>query len=76
MATPQSSPPSEGKVIVAEHIERDRLYTDRVYRFKYIAKFAEFGAADIDAVCGSTCLLSSLLHPPISLALKQMHFLQ
>ncbi|KAG0226116.1 hypothetical protein BGW42_003905 [Actinomortierella wolfii] len=33
-----------------EHIERELLYTDAVYRFKYVASFMNFGQDDIDAI--------------------------
>ncbi|KAF9158471.1 hypothetical protein DFQ27_003213 [Actinomortierella ambigua] len=33
-----------------EHIDRELLYTDAVYRFKYVASFMNFGQDDIDAI--------------------------
>ena len=33
-----------------EHVEAQRLYTDPVYRFEYLSKFAGFGQEDIDAI--------------------------
>ncbi|KAI9203715.1 Protoglobin-domain-containing protein [Polychytrium aggregatum] len=42
-------------------IERDRLYTDRLYRFQYISKFAEFGEKDIAAIKASAPLVAPLV---------------
>ena len=36
-----------------EHIERETLYTDPVYRFQYVAKFMGFGDEDIEVIKGA-----------------------
>lgn len=37
-------------IIKAEHIDREKLYTDLWYRFQYLAKFVGFGPDDIAAL--------------------------
>ncbi|KAI3642326.1 hypothetical protein MP228_011881 [Amoeboaphelidium protococcarum] len=44
-----------------ESIDAKRLYTDVVYRFQYLAKFAEFGEDDIKAIHESAPLVEPLV---------------
>ncbi|KAG0311426.1 hypothetical protein BGZ97_011879 [Linnemannia gamsii] len=44
-----------------EHIERETLYTDPVYRFQYVAKFMGFGDEDVDVIKGAAELVKPLV---------------
>ncbi|KAI9218092.1 Protoglobin-domain-containing protein [Blastocladiella britannica] len=44
-----------------QHIDRDRLYTDIVYRFQYVASFIGFGAADQKAIHDSVSHVAPLV---------------
>ncbi|KAI8849485.1 Protoglobin-domain-containing protein [Chytridium lagenaria] len=42
-------------------IDRDRLYTDTMYRFKYVSGFVDFGASDIAALKDAAPLIAPLV---------------
>ncbi|KAI9208894.1 Protoglobin-domain-containing protein [Polychytrium aggregatum] len=42
-------------------IDRDRLYTDRLYRFQYLCSFADFDDSDIAAIKASAPLIAPLV---------------
>jgi hypothetical protein len=44
-----------------EHIDCERLYTDIQYRFQYLAKFSDFGEADIEAIHDAAPLVAPLV---------------
>jgi hypothetical protein len=44
-----------------EHIDMQKVYTDPVYRFEYLAKFADFGQEDIDAIHASAGAVAPLV---------------
>lgn len=45
----------------ANHIDRERLYTDLQYRFQYVAKFVDFNESDINAIKGAAPLIAPLV---------------
>jgi hypothetical protein len=57
-----------------EHVETQRLYTDPVYRFEYLSKFAGFGQEDIDAIHNSAAAVAPLV-PAIVDAVYEKLFL-
>ncbi|KAJ3036600.1 hypothetical protein HK097_003787 [Rhizophlyctis rosea] len=44
-----------------KRIDRDRLYTDTLYRFQYVCDFADFGAEDIAYIKGAAPLVAPLV---------------
>ncbi|KAJ3411330.1 hypothetical protein HDV05_002394 [Chytridiales sp. JEL 0842] len=46
---------------VAAHIDRDKLYTDTMYRFDYLCKFVGFDESDIKAIKASAPLVAPLV---------------
>ncbi|KAJ3271547.1 hypothetical protein HK104_004677, partial [Borealophlyctis nickersoniae] len=56
MSAPASTPASSCK-----HIDRKLLYTDTKYRFDYVAEFANFGDADIEAIRASAPIIKPLI---------------
>ncbi|TFK62893.1 hypothetical protein BDN72DRAFT_902847 [Pluteus cervinus] len=44
-----------------EHVEREKLYTDTVYRFTYVAKFVDFGADDVAAIKATAPIVAPLV---------------
>ncbi|KAI9208426.1 Protoglobin-domain-containing protein [Polychytrium aggregatum] len=44
-----------------KHIDRDRLYTDRLYRYQYICEVANFGEEDIKALKASASIVAPLV---------------
>jgi hypothetical protein len=46
---------------MAKHIDRERLYTDALYRFQYVAGVAKFGEEDIRLIKASAPILAPLV---------------
>ncbi|KAJ3353602.1 hypothetical protein GGF32_002933 [Allomyces javanicus] len=44
-----------------QHIVREQLYTDVVYRFKYVASFVDFGEKDMEMIKASAAHLAPLV---------------
>lgn len=56
-----------------EHIDRQQLYTDPVYRFQYVAKFMDFGEDDIAVIKGAADLIKPLVPTIVNGVYKKLH---
>ncbi|KAK3837489.1 MAG: Protoglobin-domain-containing protein [Linnemannia gamsii] len=56
-----------------EHIERETLYTDPVYRFQFVAKFMGFGDEDVDVIKGAAELVKPLVPVVVDAVYSKLH---
>lgn len=55
-----------------EHIDRQKLYTDLMYRFQYVSKFIGFGEEDIAAIKGAAGFVGPLVPTIVDTVYKKL----